>query len=184
MCANPPVTLTADAVATTPALLLRPWHPADAAALATAHDDPDMRRTLMFPLDGIAEARDWIGRQVESWNAGTRHSFAVLGADDERILGHVVVKMVSDFDPAAVEVGYWTVTAARGLGVAPRAVATVTPWIFAEWDRVKRVDLLHAVDNPASCRVADKSGFRLEAELPPRPPEYPGPGHRHVRDRD
>lgn len=190
MCAYPlppqplTVTLTADAVAATPALLLRSWRVPDAPALAEAHDDPQMRRTLAKPLSGQAEARDWIGQQIDAWTDGTRYSFAVLAAADERILGYVVLKTVSEFDPDAVEVGYWTVTAARGLGVASRAADTVSQWTFAAWDSVKRVELLHAVDNPASCRVADKSGFRLETELPPRPPMYPGPGHRHVRDRD
>jgi hypothetical protein len=44
-----------------------------------------------------------------------------------------------------------------------------------------RLDLLHAENNPAFCRVARKCGYVLRELLPPAPPAFPARGHRHVR---
>lgn len=35
--------------------------------------------------------------------------------------------------------------------------------------------------NHASCRVADKAGFRLSGTLPPLPPEFLNDAHLHTR---
>ncbi|MBM0237448.1 GNAT family N-acetyltransferase [Micromonospora sp. ATA32] len=82
----------------------------------------------------------------------------------------------------AAEVGYWTAAPARGRGVAPRALEAVTGWAFTRFAAagLTRLELLHQVDNPASCRVAEKAGYRFEEVLPARPP-FPRDGHRHVR---
>ena len=37
-------------------------------------------------------------------------------------------------------------------------------WGLAEWG-LRRVELIHAVANPASCRVAEKAGFGLEGTV-------------------
>jgi hypothetical protein len=44
-----------------------------------------------------------------------------------------------------------------------------------------KLELIHAVGNHASCRVAGKAGFALSAVLPPVPPEFPDDGHLHIR---
>ncbi|MEU5935544.1 GNAT family protein [Micromonospora sp. NPDC047187] len=78
----------------------------------------------------------------------------------------------------APEVGYWTASWARGRGVAPRAVLALSRWAFDRFPEVARLDLLHQVDNVASCRVAQKCGFVFQEVLPARPP-FPLDGHRH-----
>ncbi|MEU3557422.1 GNAT family N-acetyltransferase [Streptomyces fragilis] len=59
-------------------LLLRPWHPADAAALVDAHRDEAMRRWLTGPFDDVAAARGWIDAQERAADRGERFSFAVV----------------------------------------------------------------------------------------------------------
>lgn len=85
--------------------------------------------------------------------------------------------------PGAAEAGYWTVASARGRGVASRALGAVTAWAFETLaaDGLERIELLHQVDNAASCRVAEKTGFALERTLPAAPPAFPLDGHLHVR---
>ena len=46
---------------------------------------------------------------------------------------------------------------------------------------LEQLELMHAVGNHASCRVADKAGFALSAVLPPLLPEFPDDGHLHIR---
>ncbi len=163
-----------------PALRLRPWRPDDAPALAAAHRDPLLRRWLSRDLSDEADARRWIDEHRAGWLTGTRLGFAVF--EEERLAGHVVVK--PRFDDSA-EVGYWTHADVRGRGVAPRALNAVARWAFGQRlvMPVTRLDLLHAVGNTASCRVAEKCGFVLSEVLPPRPPEFPEDGHLHVRTR-
>ena len=178
-----PLTLTAAPTTSAPALLLRPWEATDAEALATAFQDPEMRMWLRTCIDDESEARRWIEGQAEAWSAGTRFSFAVMeeGADTEP-LGQVVVKEVSPGISSA-EVGYWTVRAARGRGIAPRALDAVAHWALTEHP-LHRLELIHALDNVASCRVANKCAFIQHAVLPPQPPSFPSTGHLHVRLRE
>jgi RimJ/RimL family protein N-acetyltransferase len=78
---------------------------------------------------------------------------------DGRLAGRISLVRL-DFWQGQAEVTYWVVPAARGQGVAPRAVQAVAAWAFDLG--FHRLELGHSTQNTASCRVADKSGFRLE----------------------
>lgn len=175
--------------ASVPPLRLRPWRDDDLAALLEAYDDPEMRRWAPVRMESEDDVRAWLRAQAEGWADGERLSFAVLeGAPepadvaDVRPLGNVVLKDVRP-DKESAEVGYWTAAWARGRNVAPRAVEAVVRWAFASEREVplKRMELLHSIHNDASCRVAQKAGFALEAVLPPLLPDFPTDGHLHVR---
>jgi len=84
-----------------------------------------------------------------------REHFAQLRAQ----LGRAGLKHLK-FSDGTADVAYWTVPAARGRGVAPRAVKAMAPWAFGAG--FHRLDLEHAVANTASCRVAEKTGFAAE----------------------
>jgi RimJ/RimL family protein N-acetyltransferase len=72
---------------------------------------------------------------------------------------------------------------ARGRGIAPRALNAVCEWAFRlpRIQPLEQLELIHAVGNHASCRVAGKAGFALSAVLPPLLPEFPNDGHLHIR---
>ncbi|MFI6935260.1 GNAT family N-acetyltransferase [Streptomyces sp. NPDC050287] len=190
------VRLQAPATLTAPALELRPWSPADAADLvAVFRDDEALRRWTSDGPHDLASALRWVREQRRLRHSGERFSFAVVetgdrekgGQDQEkggRLLGHVVLKRRAP-DSASAEVGYWTAAHARGRGVAPRALGALTQWAFDAFppDEVARLDLVHQVDNTASCRVADKCGYTFGEVLPAAPPAFPLDGHRHVRVR-
>lgn len=100
----------------------------------------------------------------------------------EQLVGQVVLKEVNPVTPKA-EVGYWTAAHARGRRVAPRALEALTSWAFDTFGAygLERLELLHQVDNLASCRVAQKSRYALGSILPAAPPSFPRDGHLHVR---
>ena len=138
--------------------VLRPWADADAPALRAAYADPDIQRWHVRAIDSLDEARELIRDWQLAWAQERRLEWAVADADGA-LLGRLALKDLSLFDGVA-EVAYWTVPAARGRGVAPRAVVTASRWAFGVgfW----RLQLEHSMRNPASCRVAEKAGFALE----------------------
>ncbi|MFE2418057.1 GNAT family N-acetyltransferase [Streptomyces hokutonensis] len=181
-----PVVLRIAATPTAPALVLRPWRLADVPALVDAGRDPLLRQWITSIVDNEVDGARWVREQERGWAAGERFAFAVLGAQagsgQEQLVGNMVLKEVTPGKPAA-EVGYWTAAHARGMGVAPRALNAVSDWAFDALaaDGLERLELLHQVDNLASCRVAEKGGYEFDSVRPAVPPGFPRDGHLHIR---
>ena len=163
---------------TSSTLTLRRWHADDLDALLAAYRDPVLRHWTRVPVTTAAEGRRWLDRVRTDWDDGSRYTFAVTDADDGPPVANVVLKR-TDLDRPGAEVGYWTAAWARGRGIAPRAVTMLSEWAFDRFPELTRLDLLHQVDNVASCRVAQKSGYLFQEVLPARPP-FPLDGHRHT----
>jgi RimJ/RimL family protein N-acetyltransferase len=144
-------------------LQLRPPTDADAPDALALLRDPDVAVWNPGPdrldLDG---ARAWCRRGAD-WSSGEHATFSVLDATSGRLLGNVSLHQV-DREQGDAEIGYRVAPWARGRGAATDAVAAVTRWAFGALDLV-RIELAHAAVNPASCRVAEKAGFRLEGTL-------------------
>lgn len=155
-----------------PGLLLRPWRDEDAAAVLLALADPEVARWNAQGVTDLARALAWVRRRAD-WSSGDHVSLAVTDAVDGRLLGGASLHQIEDGNAA---MGYWTAAVARGRGVASRAVGALTGWGFGELG-LHRVQLWHAVDNEASCRVAERSGYRLEGVL--RESHRYGDGRRH-----
>ena len=146
-------------------LTLRAPRPADADALVAAFADPDLRQWNPPPEheDGPhAAALAWI-RERADWSGGIRLAWAVAEAGTGALLGSVSIR-VGALAADDGSIGYWTLRAARGRGVATRAVRAAAAFAFAEVG-LHRIELAHAVANPASCRVALAAGFPLEGTL-------------------
>ncbi|MGK5672847.1 GNAT family N-acetyltransferase [Micromonospora sp. URMC 106] len=173
--------LRAPGTPTLPELVLRPWRDDDADALVTVYRDPVLRRWTRAPVTTTTQARQFVAAAHRDWDDGCRFSFAVIepGPAGETLVAQVVLKNVAE-DRDDAEVGYWTAAPARGRGIAPHALQAVTGWAFARFAGLRRLDLMHQIDNPASCRVAEKAGYRFQEVLPARPP-FPRDGHRHSR---
>ncbi|WP_189323787.1 GNAT family N-acetyltransferase [Streptomyces flaveus] len=186
---NTPVVLQVAASPASPPLALRPWRMEDVAALVEVSRDPALRQWASSVVDDDADGARWVQAQQRGWAEGDRFGFAVLeaqpGSVREQLVGNVVLKEVTSGKPAA-EVGYWTAAHARGRGVAPRALEALTGWAFDtfEADGLERLELLHQVDNLASCRVAQKSRYDFHSVLPAAPPSFPRDGHLHIRRAD
>lgn len=168
------ITLRVDATPSTNALTLRPWHTDDADSLIELYRDPTLQRWTSLPVDNADDAQRWLAAQHHGWQTGERLSFAVH-EDRTGVAGYVALKRSG----GSTEVAYWTAAHARGRGIAPRALKALTTWAFTTFTPV-RIDLLHQIDNTASCRVAQKAGYQLHQILPAHPPAYPNNGHLHT----
>ncbi|MGW4807665.1 GNAT family N-acetyltransferase [Kitasatospora sp. NPDC004272] len=158
-------------------LTLRPWEDGDADALAALLADEEVRRWTSHRVRDRGDALRWLANEHAGRATGARLGFALVTGG--LVAGHVVLKRPGGTGGVG-EVGYWTGAPARGRGLATRAVALLSAWALdpAGDLALTRLELVHNAGNPASCRVAEKAGYRLEALLPPRPP-HPREAHLH-----
>jgi RimJ/RimL family protein N-acetyltransferase len=142
------------------------------AALA----DPDV--ALWNPAahrPGIAardRARLWISDRA-AW--GDDHASWVIRDHDGRVVGAVSVHHL-DHAMATGEIGYWLSPAGRGRGLGLAAVALATRFGFDVLE-LARIELFHAVENEASCRLALRAGYLQEGVA--RQSFVYGDGQRH-----
>lgn len=140
-------------------LLLRPWERTDAAAFLSAYQDEEIRRWHTHRPSTEAQAREWFDAYRQDWEREKGCHWAVARGDDE-VLGRMALRDL-DFDDGVANVAYWVLPAARGAGVASRALAAVSAWALGDIG-FHRLELDHSTRNHASCRVATKAGYRLE----------------------
>jgi RimJ/RimL family protein N-acetyltransferase len=146
-------------------VLLRAWRESDVAQLVEACKDPEIPRWTAVPVPyTTADAAAWVRGDpvsLEPW--GDRVSFCVADARaPERMLGAMSVMHVAP--GASGEIGYWIAPWGRGRGVATRAVRALAAWAADEFD-LRRLELVIAVENDASNRVAARAGFTREGTL-------------------
>jgi RimJ/RimL family protein N-acetyltransferase len=146
-------------------VLLRPWRDSDVAQMVEACKDPEIPRWTAVPDPYTeADAQAWVrGDPVAGEPPGDRVSFAVAEPDDDaRLLAAMSIQRI--FRGASGEIGYWTAPWARGRGVMTHAVRLLAQWSFEEFE-LRRIELVIAVENTGSNRVAEKAGFTNEGTL-------------------
>jgi RimJ/RimL family protein N-acetyltransferase len=141
-------------------LRLRPWRAEDAPVYLRGLADREAARwNPSGPPATEDDARRLIARMHRRALDGTGIAWAV--EVDGAVTGAVALRGVNLVD-RWVNAAYWVLPEARGRGIAARALRVATSYAFEALD-LHRVQLQHAVANTASCRVAEKAGFVLEA---------------------
>jgi RimJ/RimL family protein N-acetyltransferase len=139
---------------------LRAWEPSDADRLLEAFAaDPGMARQAPVVPRTARQAAVWIVERADRAREGRAFGFAVTDGDGP-VLGHVEIA-VKDRCHDTGWVSYWTHPAARGRGVAAAGAGLVADHAFTALD-LFRLELGHRIDNPGSCSVARRAGFRPE----------------------
>lgn len=144
-------------------LLLRPWATGDEAVVLGAFTDPDVRHFAGNLVDTQAKAERFVTGRTRGWDEGTGASWAVTNRASGTVLGHLGLHEM-DAQLQIAMVGYWLLPRGRGRGVAARALAAVSAYGF-EVLGLHRVELAHALENLASCRVAERAGYPYEGTL-------------------
>lgn len=126
--------------------------------------DPDVR--LWNPRCQITDEASAIQDCLTGadWSDGSHATFSIIHRDSGRYAGNIALHSI-DHAAAQAKIGYRIAPWTRGQGLATQAVDTVATWALTQRS-LHRVLLTHAVENKASCRVAHKTGFRLERFLP------------------
>lgn len=141
-------------------LHLRPWAPQDEGALVALFDDPESALWTPAPVPFTRE--DAVRRLTETypqmWDSGTGTPLAALDAVTGEVLAWVALFGIAD---GAAEIGWGTLPAARGRGVASDAVATLSRWGL-EALGLQRLEAVIGVGNWRSLAVAHKCGYVVE----------------------
>lgn len=167
--------MDAPTVIATSRLVLRPFRPGDAPAVARLAGDRDVASTTAsiphpYPASLAAE---WIASHPARLSAGTEVIFAITlkkiriarkadTALDGRLIG--AIGLIIDRSGRKAEMGYWIGKPHWGKGYATEAARAAIAFGF-ETLSLNRIYAHHMTRNPASGRVLEKSGMTLEGEL-------------------
>ncbi|MBV8087695.1 MAG: GNAT family N-acetyltransferase [Chloroflexi bacterium] len=113
-----------------------------------------------FSLD---EVENFMSYCVKSWESGAEHQFAIVDARSGEYLGGTGLNDISQLNRGA-NLGYWVRSSRTGYGVAPAAARLVAQFGFEDL-HLERIEIMMAVENYPSRRVAEKVGATLEGTL-------------------
>ena len=140
--------------------VLRPWRGGDARQLREALSDEQIRWWNLHGLNS-GEAQNWVDQWAQRWRRGTGASWAVVEATRrDGVLGQVAFRSLYLADGLA-ELSCWVVPGARRRHVGTEATRALAAWAF-ETLGLERLEIVHSVENRASCPVALRAGFRVE----------------------
>jgi [ribosomal protein S5]-alanine N-acetyltransferase len=143
---------------------LRDWRALDVEAMVAPLNDPAIARWTRVPSPYTrAHAVEFLTQADAAMATGEALSLAMVGAGGGELVGSIALH-VDSWEYRRGRIGYLVFPAARGRGLAPRAVRLLSRWAF---DRagLTRLGILTAVGNLASQRVAQKAGFAREGVL-------------------
>jgi RimJ/RimL family protein N-acetyltransferase len=113
----------------------------------------------------MAEAIEWVRTRAGLAAEGKEYSFAIHSPQG-RFLGGCGINQINRVHGFA-NLGYWVRTSATGRGVATEAARQAAEFAFRTTDLV-RLEIVCAVGNEASQRVAERAGATREGVLKQR----------------
>ncbi len=138
--------------------------PGDEDALVQWADNWNVARNLRdsFPHPyTLPDAWRWIA-QCNS-NPGPLLDFAIELSG--QVVGGIGLQPQSDIFRCTIELGYWIAEPYWGRGIASEAVDAIVWYGFEMLPEITSIQARHIASNPASGRVLEKCGFRLEGRL-------------------
>ena len=148
-------------------LLIRPFREGDASALYEAVRESVAEVSPWLPWChqnySIEESREFIGSRELTSQGGEWYSFGIFEKVGDRFLGGIGINFINRVHQMA-NLGYWVRTSAAGRGVATVATRLAAKFGFEQLG-LQRIEIVAAVDNIPSQRVAEKAGARREGVL-------------------
>ena len=145
---------------------IRPYAADDATLLfeAATESVDTVYRWLPGCRPGYAldEARAWVAQQVAAFAEGADYQFVIVSPSG-RFAGGCGVDLIDRINRRA-NLGYWIRSSEAGRGAATAAARLATRWAFENLELI-RIEILAAVGNVQSQRVAEKAGAVREGVL-------------------
>jgi ribosomal-protein-serine acetyltransferase len=146
---------------------LRPYQADDAPLLyeAASESIADIYPWMPWGHPGYAleESEQWVQICLTDREAKRAYDFVVHDQETGKFLGAVALNQIHPFHQFA-NLGYWERSSCAGQGIAVTAVRMCARFGFEEL-RLKRIEIVTAVGNRRSQRVAEKSGATREGIL-------------------
>jgi RimJ/RimL family protein N-acetyltransferase len=148
-------------------ILVRPYGKEDAGALYEAAREslPEVSQWLPWCHENysIEESREFISSRAVASQGDEWYSFAIFEREGGSFLGGVGINFINRVHQMA-NLGYWVRTSAAGRGVATSATRLAARFGFEQLG-LQRIEIVAAVDNIPSQRVAEKAGAVREGVL-------------------
>jgi len=146
-------------------ITLRPFYMSDSNQLYDAvHESlKELTPWMSWATDRYTEmtAREYITIARSRWEEHTLYVFAITRGNE--ILGACTLSSIHSIYHFC-NLGYWVRTSCHGQGIAGRAAKLTARFAFEHLGLI-RVEIVIAVGNPASVRVAEKIGAHDEGIL-------------------
>lgn len=152
---NPPESLA------TRRLVLRKPRIEDAPLIFEAYaQDPEVTRYLAFrPHRDLNDAREAVGRFLESWQSGKSYVWLIFRREDEALVGAIAAR-----EDQGINLGYLIARPYWRNGFMSEALEAIIDWAFAQAG-IFRVWAVCDVENEASAGVLEANGFHQEGIL-------------------
>jgi ribosomal-protein-serine acetyltransferase len=149
------------------ALLIRPFRATDIDAVYEAARESINEVSPWLPWCHPAYSKEensvFILSRDEAWRNEDEYSFGVFDSETGAFFGGVGLNQIKRMYQMA-NLGYWVRTSCAGRGVASTAARRVARFGFEELG-LQRIEIIVAVGNMGSQRVAVKTGARREGIL-------------------
>ena len=150
-------------------LILRPPQLGDEKPLNQAINNSlsELQRWMPWAQDpSLGPTINFVEEGIKSWSSKAPRDFpmVLINKETQKIIGASGFIATSKPEIPMFEIGYWLETAYTGKGLATEMVRALTRFAFESY-HAARVQILVQVGNEASKKVAEKSGFTLEATL-------------------
>lgn len=136
----------------------------DAAGLycAVRESLPELRVWLPWCHDDYSreESDQWVESRAEAWRKGADYSFLLEDRATGSLAGGCGLNQIDELRLRA-NLGYWVRTSMTGRGLATAATRLLARWGLKELS-LQRIEIVAAVGNTASQRVAHKAGAVCE----------------------
>ena len=149
---------------TNDALLLRPFRASDAAEICAAVRESlrELGQWLSWchPEYTIDDTRSFLAGRGDAFQRDGEYAFAIIERASGCLVGACGINQIEKANLRA-NLGYWLFTGATGRGYATQATLLVARFAFDEL-RLERIEIVAAVGNVASQRVAGRVGATRE----------------------
>jgi ribosomal-protein-serine acetyltransferase len=111
----------------------------------------------------LKETKDFLRRCPKGWKKDTEYIFVILDSGDGSCIGVCGLNRI-DLENLRANLGYWIRTSRTGSGIAATVTRLLAKWGFQEL-KLNRIEIVVAIGNQRSQRVAEKAGAQREGIL-------------------
>ncbi len=148
-------------------ILLRPYQEGDVSQVYEAIRESITEMIVWWPWChadySIEECKTYITSQSKEWENGIEYGFVILDSSNGQYLGGCGINNIN-YNNRVANLGYWVRTSRTKQGIATEATLLLARFGFDRLN-LNRIEIIAAVDNKPSQRVAEKAGAVQEGIL-------------------